>query len=127
MMQEVAGDRPGWLTLRRSSDVECVFRRGQRLRSDAVLIICHPQDEGVLRVAFLTAKGLGNTVRRNRQRRRLREAFRRLWPDMDHNSADLLLMALPPAERTAFRSLVDTTASLLARAGLLPHDAIPAQ
>lgn len=125
MTAEPEKGRRRWATLRRSSDVECAFRQGERLRSDAMLIIFRPRDEGALRVAFLAAKSLGTAVRRNRQRRRLREAFGRLWPSMAVNPADLLLMALPSAESTGFGALVDTMACLLMRAGLLPRGGTP--
>jgi ribonuclease P protein component len=62
-------------------------------------------------------------VRRNRQRRRLREACRKLWPRISTESADLVVMALPPAEGCPFGALQRELEGLLTRAGLLSEPA----
>ena len=108
--------------LRRSRDFDGAFEQGKRLRSDILLVIYLQRPDGRARVALLTAKGLGNAPRRNRQRRRLREACRALWPRLADQPADILLMALPPCEAAEFTTLERTMERLLTRAGLLAPD-----
>jgi ribonuclease P protein component len=77
------------------------------------------RDGGGLRVAFLTARGVGKTVHRNRLRRQLREACRSIWSDIAGTSADVLLMALPPAVETDYASLRAAMIGLLQKARVL--------
>ncbi|MGQ9732723.1 MAG: ribonuclease P protein component [Candidatus Zipacnadales bacterium] len=108
------------LTLKRIADFERLFSEGQRYRGKFMIVLWRSRREGSVRVAFLTSKSVGSAVRRNRQRRRLREAYRRLWPRMAKQPVDIGLMALPEAEKCAFSALCDELATLLARTGILP-------
>ena len=107
------------LTLRRECDVERVFSQGERFRGRELLVIRLFRDEGGLRVAFLTARGIGTTVRRNRVRRRLREACRSIWPEIADRPADVLFMGLPPAAVSEYASLRGAILKLLRKAGVL--------
>ncbi len=107
------------LTLGRTSDLERLFRHGERFRGRELLLIRLFRDEGGLRVAFLTARGVGKAVRRNRLRRQLREACRSIWPRIADRPADVLFMALPPAAEAGYGSLRNAMAKLLQRAGVL--------
>ncbi|HJN15103.1 MAG TPA: ribonuclease P protein component [Armatimonadota bacterium] len=118
----VSPNRP--VTLKHAGDFDRAFQRGKRQRSDLLMVITLQREEGVRRVAFLTAKGIGTTARRNRQRRRLREAYRALAPRLTDGPVDILLMALPPASKATFASLKTSLAKLLARAGALDEDDI---
>jgi ribonuclease P protein component len=107
------------LTLRRSSDFERLFRQGERFRSHELLLIRLFRDTGGLRVAFVTARGAGKVARRNRLRRRLREACRSMWSEIADRPADVLFMALPPAAQSDYAALRNAMAKLLQRAGVL--------
>jgi len=107
------------LTLRRGREVDRVFTEGERFRGRELLVIRLVRDEGGLRVAFLTAKSIGTAVRRNRVRRRLREACRSIWPEIADRSADVLFMGLPPAAASEYASLRGAIRKLLRKAGVL--------
>lgn len=63
-------------------------------------------DAGTMRVGFTVTKKTGNSVVRNRIRRRLREAVRRVMPDAGRAGFDYVLVAREAALRTPFETLV---------------------
>jgi len=83
-------------------------------------LVCASRAEGPLRAAFVAGKALGGAVRRNRQRRRLREACRALWPRIADRPADIVFVAQPRAATAGFAAMVREMEMLLQRAGLLP-------
>ena len=97
-----------------------MFDKGKRVRGKSLLIAYTEREDGGLRVAFLTAKALGSAVRRNRQRRRVREACRSLWPAIAARPADLVFMALPSTAKTGFGALQQEMEAILRQAGILP-------
>jgi ribonuclease P protein component len=107
------------VTLTRRSDFDRAFREGKRYRGRSLVVVCLRRSEGPLRAAFVAGKSLGNAVRRNRQRRRLREACRSLWSRIEASAADVVFLAQPPAAEHDFASVKAEMQSLLRRAGLL--------
>ncbi|MDI4658667.1 ribonuclease P protein component [Xanthobacter autotrophicus] len=63
-------------------------------------------DAGTVRVGFTVTKKTGNSVVRNRIRRRLREAVRRVLPETGRAGFDYVLVAREAALRTPFETLV---------------------
>ncbi|MDI4666084.1 ribonuclease P protein component [Xanthobacter autotrophicus] len=63
-------------------------------------------DAGTIRVGFTVTKKTGNAVVRNRIRRRLREAVRRVLPEAGQAGFDYVLVAREAALRTPFDALV---------------------
>ncbi|MEP9354996.1 ribonuclease P protein component [Xanthobacter sp. KR7-65] len=63
-------------------------------------------DDGPVRVGFTVTKKTGNAVIRNRIRRRLREAVRRVLPEAGRAGFDYVLVAREAALRTPFDGLV---------------------
>lgn len=67
-----------YASLRRSSDVGRVRRVGTRRRVGGVTTFAAPGEPGLPRVALVAGRAVGGAVRRNRAKRRLREALRRV-------------------------------------------------
>lgn len=63
-------------------------------------------DAGPVRVGFTVTKKTGNSVVRNRIRRRLREAVRRVLPEAGRPGFDYVLVAREAALRTPFDGLL---------------------
>ena len=66
--------------LRRSSDFRRVFRKGQRYRGDTLKAAIAWNSLGVMRLGFSVSARMGNAVRRNRLRRRVRGMAGDYWP-----------------------------------------------
>jgi len=109
-------------TINRTSDFDRVFRRGRRHRGRLMALVCLQRAEGGLRVAFAAGKAVGCAVARNRQRRRLQEAFRGLWPQMAEHAADVVFLAQPSAAAADFTALRNEMEALLRRAGVVAAD-----
>ena len=73
---------PSYVTLRKRSDFDRVFRDGRRIRTGGITVIRCPRSEAEARVGFVVSRRLGDAVERNRIKRRLREAARRVaWQE----------------------------------------------
>ena len=69
--------------MRRPEEFTRVYREGLAKRLGPLLIHALPNDHGELRLGLSVPRRAGNAVRRNRIKRRLREAFRQYrheWP-----------------------------------------------
>ncbi len=62
--------------LRKHADFEKVYRNGRRLFFAHMTVFFLPRDRGPARVGFTVTRAMGTAVKRNRMRRRLREAVR---------------------------------------------------
>jgi ribonuclease P protein component len=75
-----------------------------------------PSDEAI-RVGFTASKKVGGAVERNRARRRLREAARRVLPERAKPGYDLVLVARAATLVRPFAALLADLETALARAG----------
>jgi ribonuclease P protein component len=66
-----------YTSLRRSSDIGMVRRIGIRRRVGGITTFVATGEPGLPRVAFVAGRAAGSAVRRNRAKRRMREAVRR--------------------------------------------------
>jgi ribonuclease P protein component len=87
--------------LSRSRDFDAVYRQGRSV-STRFLVLYHfdRQGEGEeeARLGIAVPKKIGGAVTRNRIKRRLREAWRQLLPDVPAGSDSVLLVRAPLAE-----------------------------
>ncbi|MFW6438075.1 MAG: ribonuclease P protein component [Armatimonadota bacterium] len=113
-------------TLRRQRDLDRVFQSGQwrRLRPVAVGTY-HREDGEPTRFAFIAGRRIGNAVRRNRARRRMREALRLMLPEV-RAGADVVLAARHDTPEIDFRTLQKAIRSALDAEGLLQTECAPA-
>jgi ribonuclease P protein component len=75
-----SGSRPkgrSYSSLRGRSEIRSLRRRGTRRRVGGVTVIAAPGEPGPPRVAVVAGRQVGSAVRRNRAKRRLREAAAR--------------------------------------------------
>ena len=86
------------MRLRRTSDIDLV-REGGEMRSDRLFTLrARRNGLDVVRVAVASPRSLGPSVRRNRARRRVREAIRTLLQARrSAPGTDLFVIARPPA------------------------------
>ncbi|MCS7275589.1 MAG: ribonuclease P protein component [Dehalococcoidia bacterium] len=93
-----------------------VFRRGRIYRHELMVLRTLPNGLPYSRMGLVTGKRLGKATVRNRTKRRLREAVRRLplapgW--------DFVFVLRPPAAAADYWQIEQAARHLLARAGVL--------
>jgi ribonuclease P protein component len=92
------------------SDYAKVYREGRRY-SGAALVMYVKAGDGPLRVGVTAGRKLGGAVRRNRAKRRLREAFRRLQGRLS-GQGDVILAARSRVLSAAFPEIVEEMEAL---------------
>ncbi len=106
-------------SLRRQQDLDTVFEEGhwRRLRG-AVVGVYLRDDDRPTRLAVVAGRRIGTAVRRNRARRRMREAIRG-FADEIRPGADIVLLAREATVEVDFRLLQTDIRQALEAEGLL--------
>lgn len=89
---------------------------GVRVPMPAFVLLVKPAGRPVARVGFTVSKKVGNSVARNRARRRLREAARLLLPDAGIAGADHVFIARPREAELPWAQLLEQVSEALAKA-----------
>jgi ribonuclease P protein component len=108
------GDR-----LRLGAEYRRVYDAGRSLHGRHLVLFVLLDDTLVRRAGFVAGRKVGDAVRRNRARRRLRESFRRLKPGMAHSGAWMVFVAKKPCATESQATIEREMSELLTRAGLL--------
>ena len=101
--------------LRRGVDFERA--RANRKSWAHPLIVCYERlrdDSGATRVGIVVGRRVGKAATRNRIKRRIREAARAIYPQLD-SGYDLILIARQPAAQASFAQLTEALVSVLPR------------
>ena len=77
--------------LRKTEDFNRVYNRGKKVHSKYVVVFCLKNDMKTDRISYIASKKVGNSVRRNRARRLMRESMR-LIP-REQSGHDFVLVA----------------------------------
>lgn len=110
--------------LRRSADIGRVRRHGRRWPHPLIVLFVdnQPDDEPAeSRFAFAIGRHIGNAVRRNRVKRRLREILR-LVIDQIEPGYDCLFVARSEASTADYGTLEQAVLQLLTRSGVLKNE-----
>jgi ribonuclease P protein component len=104
-------------TLRTDRDFRRVLRTGRRWSGR--LVVAYVQvSEGPTRVGLVCGRGVGGAVERNRARRRLREAWRRLLPSV-RPGVDVVLVARPEVRGVRLADLESDVRAVLRTGGVI--------
>ena len=71
-----------FVTLNCNSDFRRLYNRGKAVTDPALVIYYSKNRAGICRIGITTSKKIGNAVERNRSRRVIKEAFRKVCPDV---------------------------------------------
>ena len=104
--------------LRRRSDFGRVYAKGRSYPGDLVVMYVLPTREEPVRVGFSVSKKLGGAVVRNRTRRLIREAVRKLLPQVA-GGCDLVFVARVRAAGTSLAQITAAVEQALARARII--------
>ena len=104
-------------SLKRNKQFRQVYRKGKSVACRELVLIYAKNRSDMVHVGSSVGKKLGNSVVRNRVKRRLREAFRPNLPLL-LPGFDLIVIARDAARDAPFSSLADSLRYLLRKAGL---------
>ncbi|MBI4280121.1 MAG: ribonuclease P protein component [Armatimonadetes bacterium] len=107
---------PGIDRLRQRRDFHLTYRGGRRVVGELVVVYVRSTGTAARRAGIPVGRRFGGAVRRNRLRRRLREAVRRV-EDLVPSGTDLIVVPRGPAAEAPFGVLVDAVGAAL-RKGL---------
>lgn len=108
-------------TLRRQRDLDRAFQEGRWRRLQTVSVGLYLRgDEHPPRVAFVAGQRVGTAVRRNRARRRLRNAFQTL-DEQVRPGVDIVLVARGATVDADFEAIQRDIRQALSSEGLLMH------
>src|SRR5262252_200312 len=106
--------------LRAATDFARLKEHGRALRGSHCLLVIESRPGEPTRVAFVASrKGVGDAVRRNRARRRLREIVRRRWPRLVDRGLCMMFVAFRSTVTAPHADLERDVEQLLAQAGAM--------
>ncbi len=105
------------IRLRRTSDVRRVYDEGRSWAHTLLVLIARPNGLDFSRVGVTASRKLGNAVARNRAKRLMREAARRLYPQFG-SGWDVVLVARAGIREANESQVEEALAALLRRAKL---------
>ncbi|NLJ86545.1 MAG: ribonuclease P protein component [Firmicutes bacterium] len=98
-------------------DFRRVYENGKTVKNRLVVLHYRENDREVTRIGFSVSKKLGNAVRRNRVKRRLREAVRTKASEI-RSGYDLVVSARLQCREAAYQDIVSAVMDAVSRAGL---------
>ncbi|HEY67847.1 MAG: ribonuclease P protein component [Chloroflexi bacterium] len=105
------------IRLRHTNDVRRVYEEGQSWPHPLLVLVARPNGLDFTRVGVTASRSVGKAVARNRAKRLLREAARRLYPQFGAGW-DVMLIARPRILEVKEPQVEKALAALLKRAGL---------
>jgi len=105
-------------TLKKNKEFSHVYAKGKSFATKRLVLVLLPRKFGGIRVGFTVSKKVGNSVTRNRLRRRFREAYRTYLNDLNAN-AHIIFIARAPVAEAEFREILKDMRYLLTKAQLL--------
>lgn len=104
--------------LTRSNEFKRVRQSGKSFAHPLIVLIASASEQEGTRVGVSASRSLGSAVKRNRAKRRLREAMRPLLPAL-RPGWHLILLARKPLLQAEFAEIQSAIAQLLQRSDLL--------
>ena len=112
------------IRLRHTRDVRRVYDEGRSWRHTLLVLVARPNGLDCSRVGVTASRRVGNAVARNRAKRLLREAARRLYTQLGAGW-DVMLVARSSILKAKEPQVEKALAGLLRRAGLGAQRTIP--
>ena len=105
------------VTLKKNHEFRRLYQKGTSAVAGGMVLYCRKNRLGRNRVGFTVSVKLGNAVKRNRARRRLREVYRLNSPRLSQGW-DLILVARGRTLTASWKELNDTFRRLARKLGL---------
>ena len=104
--------------LRKDADFDNVYKRGRSVGERYVVVFYIKNHRDINRTCFLASKKVGNSVRRNRARRLMRESYR-LMKDRLPAGYDMIIIARNTITGRTFFEVDKSIKRAFSKAGLL--------
>lgn len=104
--------------LRSAADFQRVRSHGRAYAHPLLVVYVHPNDGACTRFGFTLSKRVGKAVVRNRAKRLLREAARRLVPALPAG-LDIVVVGRPPLAAASAAEVAEALAATLRQADVL--------
>ncbi|OFX15665.1 MAG: ribonuclease P protein component [Armatimonadetes bacterium RBG_16_58_9] len=109
---------PSASRLKHKSGFAAVYAKGRSCATDLVVVYASRNRTSITRIGFSVSRKVGRAVERNRTKRVLREAMRRMLAELA-GGYDLVVIARPPAANASFSDIRASLRTLLRRSGVL--------
>lgn len=99
------------LTLKKNYDFQRVYRKGKSYVTPCFVLYIRKNNKHANRLGFTVSKKIGNAVKRNRARRRLKEVFKKTFnPEL--RGYDIIVVARSRARTEKFSVMTQMMADL---------------
>ena len=95
-------------SLKKRSEIDRVFKTGRRVKTELLVLVAtrsYIKDEARVRFAFQVKRSFGSSVKRNKIRRRLKEAAKVLSRRAKGKSCDIVVIVLKRAKDFGYKDL----------------------
>ena len=79
--------------LRKKSDFSAIYNKGKSIGDRYIVLFYRKNGLPYHRTGFLASKKVGNSVKRNRARRLMKESYRHLLPMLPQDGYDFIIIA----------------------------------
>lgn len=110
-----------FVTLKSNSDFRRLYNRGKAVTDPALVIYYSKNRAGICRIGITTSKKIGNAVERNRSRRVIKEAFRKVCPRV-MPCYDIVLVARSKTKYLKSTRIEDIMRKIFENEGMLKTD-----
>jgi ribonuclease P protein component len=107
--------------LKKRREFERVYRNGKKYWNKTFVVYILPNKTNITRLGLTVSKKVGNSVKRNRVKRLIRESFR-LSQEQILPGYDIVVIAQPRAYSLKYKQLQSELLSLLRRGGILKKE-----
>ena len=104
-------------SLKRHKEFRYTYARGKTQSTPLFTLVCAKSRNETIRVGFSVSKRVGNAVRRNRAKRRMRESLSPMLPHLP-GGVNIIFVAKSEVPDAPFSELQKQMETLLKRAGL---------